>query len=530
MKTAAFSFLQAILGFFFRKNTPETIRKRGIRTIAKRIKYEGQQFYLPETKELTLGCGEFFYDIYKTISIAQEYMPVLLESGKVRDLVIEEFIDREILEDFDNFSPGRIMERAGGVRPGDLTEELRREVEALTNAMGTAIGEQIDSCYYQILTLSRFVSFDFETLIMFCFTDRGFNFYSAQEFESFKAERIIGLLQDFAEHCAVVDSFQDWEHVLGVLKTFRNGRDMINRKRWNAVRHKIREILGSELLVLIIQHITDDPGWSLQPSSLPRERIFSSWLADKRQTMEDAITRWVASHWTNRIAKLKQAIFGDFAAAPLKHYNEEASALFVAKGFEGFIHAGALACLLAFLREVFIKEIQEFRDLLIIRAWWILPSLSLPFGEAYQALESLMKRLDDFDESLGNGGINGSLLFIALARLEWDRSQGRFIRELLEKVNNEAMGILEQTAENLVNLADQVEAVKKDYAETPHTLIANWHEIEPASGLNMAHWLRGIADKLSKYIELTLLFIGKREKSRAAVEVRGPYGMSPQGK
>jgi hypothetical protein len=477
-----------------------------MRTIVKKIKSDRNNiFYLPGTKELTPGCEKFFYDIYKTLCIAQEYIPVLLESRKAQDLVIEQFIDRGILEGFDNLSPERIMERAGSVSPGNLTEELRIEAETLIRAMDTTIGEHIDSCYNQILALGQFASFDFETLLIFCFTDRGFNFRSAQGSDPFRTKRIIGLLQDFVEYCAAVDSFQDWEHVFAILKTFRNGRDMISRKRWDVLQYKIRGILRSEIFVLIIQHITGDPGWSMQ-SQLPRKRIFSNWLADKRQIMEDAITLLVTSYEANRIAKLKQLIFGNAAVDPLKYYNEETSALFIAQGFEGFIHTTALAYLSAFLRGVFKKEIRQFCDLLAIRAWWT-PSLSLPFCEACQALEALMKHLDSFDESLGNK--NHSSLIAALARFERNRSHGLSIKEFLEKVNEEALGILEQTIEGLANLAKQIEAVKNDYTRTPHALIANWREIEQASGQNMAPLLQSIAEKLSGFTELSLLFIEK---------------------
>jgi hypothetical protein len=508
MKTVAPSFFQTILDFFFKNETPEAIKNRSIRTIAKQIKSNRNSiFYLPGTKEFTPGCEKFFYDIYKTLCIAQEYIPVLLESGNVQYLVIEQFIDQEILEGFDNLSPERIMERAGGVNPGDLPEKLRGEAETLIRAMDTTIGGQIDSCYNQILALGQLVSFDFETLLTFCFTDRGFNFRGDQGSDPFRTKRIIGLLQDFVEYCAAVDSFQDWDHVFAILKTFRNGKDMISRKRWGILRYNIRGILRSEILVLIIRHITGDPLWSIQ-SQIPRERIFSNWLADKRQTMEDAISLRVTSHRVDRIAELKQLVFGNIVVEPLEHYNEESSTLFTAKGFEGFIHTASLTYLLAFQREVFEKEIQQFCDLLTIHARWTPPSLSLPFRQACQALESLMKQLDDFDESLGNGIINSSSLVTALTRFERDRSYGLVIDELLEKVNAEALGILEQTPEILVNLANQVESVYNDHARTPHTLIANWRELKPDPGQNMAPLLQSIAEKLSGFTELARLLIG----------------------
>jgi hypothetical protein len=74
-------------------------------------------------------------------------------------------------------------------------------------------------------------------------------------------------------------------------------------------------------------------------------------------------------------------------------------------------------------------------------------------------------------------------------------------------INNEAMTILIQTTDSLVNIAKYVDAAKNDYFQDPHTLIVNWYELVAASHRNMPAWLKGISNKLAKFIELSRLFI-----------------------
>jgi hypothetical protein len=197
------------------------------------------------------------------------------------------------------------------------------------------------------------------------------------------------------------------------------------------------------------------------------------------------------------------------AVNPLNYYNERIAELFAARGFEGFTHTEALSNLMAFLQQVFAKDIQEFCDLLVIRAQWSNIPEAQALSDRWNTLQSLMKRLDEFDDSLSNDGINGSRLIGTLARLDRDRSQSRIIRQLINEVDNEAMEILLEAADSLAGIAKIVESAQSDYLQNPHMLIMNWREIEIASRRNMSEWLRTISNKLGKFVTLVRLLIGE---------------------
>jgi hypothetical protein len=223
--------------------------------------------------------------------------------------------------------------------------------------------------------------------------------------------------------------------------------------------------------------------------------------------MEGEIAKVAAGLWVNQIGALSREIFGSMVVNPLKYYNERIVELFTVKGFEGFTHTDALNNLMAFLQQVFAKDIQEFCDLLAIRAQWSNISGAHALSDRWNTLQSLMKRLDEFDNSLSNDGINGSRLIGALARLDRDRSQSRIIRQLINEVDNEAMEILMEAADSLDGIAKIVESAQSDYLQNPHMLILNWREIEIASHRNMSEWLKTISNKLGKFVTLARLLI-----------------------
>jgi hypothetical protein len=436
-------------------------------------------------------------------------MPALMKSAALRTLILEYCLGREILEQFESFSPENIAERAKTIEPKRLTEELRAEFDSLRNSINSNTAVQIDSCYNLILSLGQLVSFDFYALLKrFGFSGREHSFNAVPQFTNCKANMVITMLQDFVDYIAALDPSQDWKTALKLLRTVRNGSDLIVADQWFKLLFQFQEMLHSGIFHLIIQHTTENTKWKVSPQ-IPDGRIFSTWLESRQQTMEGEIAKVAAGLWVNQIGALSREIFGSMAVNPLKYYNERIAELFTARGLGGFTHTEALNNLMAFLQQVFAKDIQEFRDLLAIRAQWSNISESQALNDRWDTLQSLMKRLDEFDNSLSNNGINGSRLIGTLTRLDRDRSQSRITRQIINEIDNEAMKILLEAADSLAGIAKIAESVQNDYFQNPHILIMNWREIEIASRRNMSEWLRTISNKLGKFVTLVRLLIGE---------------------
>jgi hypothetical protein len=504
------SFWQNLFTFLFKGDSPEVIKKQNLKAIARQIRFtRNGKFYRASTKELTPLCARFFYEVYKTVSIAQVTMPALIKSSALRTLILEYYLGGKILEKFESFSPENIAERAKTIEPKRLTEELRAEFDSLRNAISPDTATQIDFCYTLILFLGQFVSFDFYVLLKrFGFSGREHSFNAIPQFTNCKANMVITMLQDFADSIAALDPSQDWKTALKILRTVRNGSNLIAADRWSKLLLQFQEMAHSGILSLIIQHVTENTKWKVSPQ-IPDGRIFSAWLESRQQMMEGEIAKIAAGLWINQIGSLSRDIFGGGAANPLKYYNERFAELFAAKGFEGFTHTEALNYLMVFLQQVFAKDIQEFCDLLVIRAQWGNLSGAQILSDGWNTVQTLMKRLDDFDNSLSNDGINGSRLIGALIRLDRDRPQSRIIRQAINAIDNEAMEILLEAADSLAGIAKIVESAQSDYLQTPHMLIMNWREVEVASHRNMSEWLRVISNKLGKFVTLIRLLIGQ---------------------
>ncbi|MDR3337232.1 MAG: DUF5312 family protein [Treponema sp.] len=504
-----FEFLGSLFAFLFDSKSSEAIKKRALKTISKRIKSSRfSKFYKRKTKEVTPACGQFFFEIYKIVAPVQTNLEIAVKSASLKVLIVENYVDRQILESLDKYSPEMVDEESKTRPPKELAKELRDEFTAFSDSIDRATSLQIDSCYNLMLALYQFVSYDFDPLF------KKFNVVfhertgKVPKFITVKGESVSELLKDFLYVTMGLDPAQDWKTVLKLLKEFRSNEPMIALEDWYKILSRIQEILRSEIIELMIRHIDSNPDWTIK-IQIPNEKIYASWLDAQKSKVETMIERIINTRMNAKIAVLAQEIFGASTTEPLQYYNAHAGQLFLSKGFEGFTQTQSLSYLSAFFQIVFDRDIQELCNLLIVRAQWRRPQF-LPISEQFDAIAVFAGRINEFDETLNSDGKNGFRLANAMLKSDRDKSAGKLAKELLAKVNQEATGILIQAMESLIMINNSIDAVKTDYFQDPHELVLNWREIEVASHRPMKQWLTEISLKLTNIIKLCQLYIEEK--------------------
>jgi hypothetical protein len=218
------------------------------------------------------------------------------------------------------------------------------------------------------------------------------------------------------------------------------------------------------------------------------------------------IEQIINSRVNSKINELAKAVFGVMEIKQLNYYNDSTNELFLSKGLEGLTQIRSFAFLSTFLQTVFVKEIQEFSDLIIVRAQWFSIARSPPLSDQCFAVIDIKQKLDAFDESMKKDGKNGFRLFGSVMKYDTDKTLAKILRELLAQVNVEATDILIQAVSDLSLLQISIDTIRRDFFLEPHELIANWREIEVAAGRSMSKWLKELANKLACFIQLCQLF------------------------
>ncbi|MDR1586210.1 MAG: DUF5312 domain-containing protein [Treponema sp.] len=475
-------FLDKLFSLFGNVKDPEAGKKRQLRQLTKEVsgnKYA--RFYKPKNGEIQGALGKFFYDMYKVISPAQVFLQNADKSAQLKQIVVELFLDKNHREAVQRLSPESIEEQAKTTPIKNLGKSLKEDLAALSSAFNANRTADMDCCYNLILSMVKFVSFDFFFLLKKFdsnITERSFSYQP--RFANIQGEYITEEIKDFLEVSFAVDPDQDWKSALQAIRIYKNGVDVIPFEHWKKVLLLLKDIRKSGILELIVRHIDKKPDWVSKPV-LPDEHIAEAYLEAKRIDVKESVDKIVNSQKNAQVSALAKVIFGSAEIERTKYYTEKAGEIYIKKNFDGFVYAAAVNYLKAFLLDHFKKEFRELCDLLLVRGQWTTPQLSQQTSENFHLLMELSDKLIAFDETLSDSGENGSRLKAAIVKADRDKGQARYLALILKTVNEEAFNIINLATRSLIIVGRSLKNLLEDLQKPSHDLLMNWKELESLS-------------------------------------------------
>ncbi|MDR2402954.1 MAG: DUF5312 family protein [Spirochaetaceae bacterium] len=500
------SFFNRLLDLFAGSKDPEAIKKRLLKTVIKNLaanKYS--KFYKPKTGQVEPAFAKFLYAVYHIIAPAQVFMQNAAKSARLKEAVIEEVLDGELLGILNGLSAESIEERAKKTPPEELARRLREELTTLSGAFDITRVNAADGCYNIILAFTRFAAFDFYFLLKkFDAALQERSFSRAPSFVPIRGNAVTGELKDFLEVSGALDPDQDWRMVLKVLRAYKGDIDVVVYEQWNKLLLQLRDIKRSGILELMVRHIDNNPLWQSNPK-FSTECITDAFLEAKRTEIEKIIETVINAKRNTKIEELVRVVFGETDTNRLKYYTDKNSELYVKKNFSGFTHAQSLNYLKAFLLDYFKKDIRELCDLLLIRGQWSSNVLSQQMSGGFHEIMTIAEQIITFDDSLADNGANGSRLKAAIVKVDRDKGQAKYIRLILTSVNEEAQGMVLKAAHALIMIGRNLKNVLEDLQKNPRELIMNWKELESASPEPMVQRITTIYKKMFCFIQILQL-------------------------
>ncbi|HRS03583.1 MAG TPA: DUF5312 family protein [Treponema sp.] len=506
----AIEFLEKLLSLFTGGTDSESEKRRQLKQIARDITKNKYKFYKVRGEEVQPIFAKLFYDIYKILSPAQVFLQNADKSNQLKQIVIETFLDKPMLELQERLSEESIKERAKNTTIKDLVQQLNSD---LTNFMAGFDGERsssIDRCYNQILTFVQLVNFDYFFLLKkFDANISERNFTYKPQFEPIRGEYISDDIKDFLEILYAIDFDQDWKQAFTALKNYK-GVEVVAVDQWNKLVNVFRDLKRSGIFELMVRHIDKNPAWLPKPN-IPNEYILDAYLQKIRTQVEVLIQQLVQERRNAKIDELAKLIFGTSAVSRLKNYTEKANVSFQKKMLGGFIHIQGLNYLKAFLLDFFKKDIRELCDLLLVRGQWSTNILSQQLSESYHEIMTISDKLITFDDSLADDGDMGGRLRIAIAKADRDKEQVKYVRTLLKGINDEALKFITLSAQNLIIIGKNLKQVLEDYQRNPHELIINWKDIENSSEKPIDQRITEIYKVIYYFVQLMQFFVKQEQ-------------------
>jgi hypothetical protein len=351
---------------------PEEAKKRRLKHIGRELaRSRYARFYKPKLEEAAGDLGQFFFDIYREIAPAQLFLRNAARSVLLKQIVAESFLDNGLEDVRERLTESAIAELAAAAGISEMVRSVNKDIAVLSAAFDRRRIKAIDRCYCNILSMIQFISFDFYSLVKKF--DSGImerDFFYHPDFSNISGAYISDEIKNFLEISFALDPNLDWKKILLLLKAYRNGTEVISPEQWYKIVNLIEDLRRSGFLEMMVWHIEKDPLWQFQPKFC-FGRIAENYLEAKKAEIRTIVDKIIAERKKARRQELVYAVFGR-EIQRTQYYTEKAGEMYIRKNFDGFLYAGAINYLLAFLLNI-KPEWRELCDLLSIRGKWIAP-------------------------------------------------------------------------------------------------------------------------------------------------------------
>jgi hypothetical protein len=462
------------------------------------------KFFRAKTDEADPALGQFFYSLYKIILPTRIFMKDTAQMTRLRQIVLESFMDSSITDTIKRLNPARIGELAKTTPPAKLTEQIQKDIEKLVSEFGLSRRNGINRCFNLVTLYSQFVNYDYPGVLKKF--DPNFTegpFASDPKFAPVKVSALEKDLSDFLAVSQNINPDNDWNTLLKLLRICA-GEELISESKFAQMLIGLRDVINSKIMELLVQYGGKKPVWACKPK-IPDEHIAESWLETRTAKAQECIDKINNEEKNKEISALVKDIFSTDELERLENYTVSKSEVYQRKDLSGFAYAEGLNYLSVFLSDNLEKRIKELLDILLIRGQWTNNASSKEVSEALHQLLDMPAPITSLDETLSDDGVNGSRLKAALIRVDRDRTQTRYINTIIDNINITAQELLENAAQHFGTIAKHLKSLTEDILKKHPELIINWRELNSVSREPLSQMMTEEFNRVNNFVQLMRL-------------------------
>ncbi|GHU17809.1 hypothetical protein FACS1894163_09160 [Spirochaetia bacterium] len=445
------------------------------------------KFYRPKTDEIDPSFAQYIYVIYKTIYPAQVFLRDAEKIKKLKQICFEHSLSPELLAAVWRLSPEMIEDRAKETAPNDLVRRLQDDFAAVSSAFDDKRRAAVNKCYNLISAFSQLVLFDYVSFLQKFDSALAEGVFDAPlKFAALRGDSLAQELGDFFTALSALDPSlaqadgDDWAAAFTVMNAAygaaSGGTDVLSSSQWDILLANMRELRQSKILELMVRLSSKNYIWEGKVK-IPDEHLCENWFEEKKGELHARISVIAKKQQNDQIHTLAAAIFGKPDIERLGYYTPSANQIYVQKGLDGFAYAAALNYLMAFIQDYVKKDIQNICDLVLIRGKWSSSNTSLQMSESFHEILESISVIEKLDANLSEDGGSGPRLRGALLRVDRDKTQIRYIANIIEGIDEEALKLIKKVLRNLIVVGKNMKLMADDIQKKESELIMNWKEL-----------------------------------------------------
>jgi hypothetical protein len=463
------------------------------------------KFFRIKTDEADPSLAVFLYDIYKLTFPIRTFIQNEEKMVRLKQIVLEAFMDNAILETVKRLSPEVIEERAQKTAPAELTTQIQTDFSRLAAAFdGTRIAG-VNRCCNQVAALAQVVSFNYPGLLKkFDASFLGGNFSVEPKFSPIRIDIIAKELGDFlvVSHALNPDG-GNWQALLDLLQRCA-GQPLVRPELFIAMVDSLRSVHQSKILELMVQYGLKNPVWQWKPRT-PDEHIGEAWLEARQAEARNSITKITSTQKHIQIGALTKQIFESADLDRMENYTVAKAEVFRQRDLEDFRYAEGLNYLRVFLEDYLEREFRELCDILLIRGQWTNNAMSKEMSESLHQLLEAAPPIVELDNILGDDGGDGSRLNAALLRVDRDKSQVRYINSIIGNNNETALEMINSAAKHFIIIGKHLKSLIDDVQKKHPESLINRRELNLVSKSPLAQRMAEDYKRINYFIQLMRL-------------------------
>jgi hypothetical protein len=468
---------------FFSGDSNENLSDKEI-VLKQRLKQLGEnkysKFFRAKTEECDPSLGQFFYSLYKLILPIRIFMKDMTKTARLRQIVLEAFMDQSIIDLVKQLNPAVIEQRSKNTPPEELTVQISKHIEELSAKFDSDRIGGVNRCYNLIMTIFQLAHFDYPAMLKKF--DPNFTegpFAVDPKFSPVKVGQVVKELGEFLAVSQAITPENDWKTLLKLLRICA-GEEMISDSQFGQMMMGLRDVTNSKIIELIVQYGIRNPVWACR-SKIPDEHIADSWLEVRIVKAQECIDRISNAEKSKQIDVLLKEVFYGGDLTHLENYTPVKSDFFRTRGLSYYTYAEGLNYLAVFLNEYIQKDIRELFDILLIRGQWTNNSDSKELSEEFHQLLTMPEAINLLDASLTDEGSNGSRLKASLMRIDRDPTQAHYIESIISSINEDALELINKATQHLSIVEKHLKNLTDDMQKKHPEMIINWKELANAS-------------------------------------------------
>jgi hypothetical protein len=438
------------------------------------------KFFRVRSEEADPSFSSFLFSVYKLIYPIKQFFNDEKKVSQLKNAIIGSCIDSNIKETIGKLDYAALDAKSKTMPGEQLITEIQANTEKLISQFDQNKIYTVNKRYEMAAALAQFVKYDFKSF--FRKFDPHFSdgsFVVEPRFPAIKVILIVNELETFLSVTYSLKPEDDWSGLLNILRMCE-GQELVNYEQLVTMLTTLREVHTSKIIELMVQYTLRNPVWQWKHITF-NESVGEDWLEEKKAEAYGYIQKINNAKKNSMINALTKEIFEATDLVRLENYTVQLSEPYKRKKVDYFLYAEGVNYLRAFIDDYVEKEIKELGEILLIRGQWTNKPMSNEMSEALHSLHEAITAIDDLDTVLSEDGQDGGRLRSALARVDRDPTQARTISAILSKINDDALGIINQAAQDLIIVGKHLKNLIEDVQKKHPELMLNWKELNQVS-------------------------------------------------